>query len=656
MRLSQRPLISAIGGLWATTGLWIANKQGHWVYLGFLVVKGSFTPNAPPVAATSKRTRVATAKVTDPNNIGDIEVTAHQRARIEAEATNSATNADGTSPGENVEHAKATTKRKTATNSQQPSKKKRSNVMTKSSTEDADTESNQPEAMVIEVSKSEVEEQPKLSPTCDVNHFFEKISVHGDKKPKRKCTGKYRNWAKANGFVSMLPIDTQARRKEMEESQSTLDRHVQPLLPKETVVPYSDELFLEAAIEWLVETNQPVDAIHHPKFQNMIDIAARATNGVKIPGWKATRRAIINLFKKNLTALRKQLLFIREFLYELARKEKDLTKRRKIDRLALTDDEWIQVNTLIDLLAHADKAQQAFSSEHDPTLHNALLALEKLHNAWEKHTSRPKYAAFTNALEAGIEKLEGYYNKTSDSDAYVFSMVLDPRQKMHYFQMNWSEDERKKVTTFTEKIFKERYEQINQTSLTGTQKAKLTKTNSTLLREVSDDEGDEVDMPTQEPVRTTGGVEPWRSEFNLYLSTIDSVPEGVSIVKWWGMRTAMYPTWSSLARDYLAIMGSSVSSERAFSGGGLVITKRRNRLKSDIVEALQFLKCLIKHDLIYWEHATSKTEYAFKVQDVKEELEIIEEREELLKNNTYIEIWHPESDSDNDNEWEDVIV
>lgn len=53
--------------------------------------------------------------------------------------------------------------------------------------------------------------------------------------------------------------------------------------------------------------------------------------------------------------------------------------------------------------------------------------------------------------------------------------------------------------------------------------------------------------------------------------------------------------WASLARDYLAIMASSVSSERAFSSAGITITKRRNRLKGDIMEALQFLKSFYRH-------------------------------------------------------------
>ncbi len=46
-------------------------------------------------------------------------------------------------------------------------------------------------------------------------------------------------------------------------------------------------------------------------------------------------------------------------------------------------------------------------------------------------------------------------------------------------------------------------------------------------------------------------------------------------------------------------MASSVSSERAFSSAGITISKRRNRLGADIVEALQFLKFTFHHDIIF---------------------------------------------------------
>jgi len=51
-----------------------------------------------------------------------------------------------------------------------------------------------------------------------------------------------------------------------------------------------------------------------------------------------------------------------------------------------------------------------------------------------------------------------------------------------------------------------------------------------------------------------------------------------------------YPTLARIARDYLPIQGSAVASERAFSGGALTGTKRRNRLNAKTFEALQILK------------------------------------------------------------------
>ena len=45
-------------------------------------------------------------------------------------------------------------------------------------------------------------------------------------------------------------------------------------------------------------------------------------------------------------------------------------------------------------------------------------------------------------------------------------------------------------------------------------------------------------------------------------------------------------------------MPTSVSSERAFSQGGITISDRRTRLKADVVEALQFLKCSLRQDLL----------------------------------------------------------
>ena len=46
-------------------------------------------------------------------------------------------------------------------------------------------------------------------------------------------------------------------------------------------------------------------------------------------------------------------------------------------------------------------------------------------------------------------------------------------------------------------------------------------------------------------------------------------------------------------------MASSVSSESTFSAAGITISKHRNRLEGDIIEALQCLKSFIHQDLIF---------------------------------------------------------
>jgi hypothetical protein len=79
---------------------------------------------------------------------------------------------------------------------------------------------------------------------------------------------------------------------------------------------------------------------------------------------------------------------------------------------------------MIMLFQFADVAQQAFSSELGSTLHLAIPALETLHKAWSSRVKRTKYACFTPALDAVAEKLDEYYEKTTESPVYIMSMCL----------------------------------------------------------------------------------------------------------------------------------------------------------------------------------------------------------------------------------------
>jgi len=121
--------------------------------------------------------------------------------------------------------------------------------------------------------------------------------------------------------------------------------------------------------------------------------------------------------------------------------ERDLSKRAKIDYLRLSSTEWTRVGQFADLLSvrifllfanifltnlfsfkYADVAQQAFSSDAGTTLHLAIPALETLYKAWSSRAERPKYAQFSPALNAAAKKIDEYYEKTTESPAYIMTM------------------------------------------------------------------------------------------------------------------------------------------------------------------------------------------------------------------------------------------
>ncbi|KAJ7627443.1 hypothetical protein FB45DRAFT_749957 [Roridomyces roridus] len=123
----------------------------------------------------------------------------------------------------------------------------------------------------------------------------------------------YQAWCKSTGFLSKLPDDAKARleaeqaaalKKKVLEQQ-TLDPHLREKPAR--LAPYTDQLFHDAAIDWLVATDQPIDALTHPKFQEMVNIAARATQGVTFPNRAQTRAAIIRHFHDQINKLKIRL-------------------------------------------------------------------------------------------------------------------------------------------------------------------------------------------------------------------------------------------------------------------------------------------------------------------------------------------------------------
>ncbi|KIK73434.1 hypothetical protein PAXRUDRAFT_20857 [Paxillus rubicundulus Ve08.2h10] len=128
------------------------------------------------------------------------------------------------------------------------------------------------------------------------------------------------------------------------------------------------------------------------------------------------------------------------FVYELGLQVDMMAKQKKIDELMLTEEEWKRVKLFASLLAHADNAQQSFSTDKGCNFQHALPALEALHKAWTIHSDYEKYSPFKDGLDAATDKLAEYYNCTADSYVYTLSILPDPSQKDLYFKKYWGRD------------------------------------------------------------------------------------------------------------------------------------------------------------------------------------------------------------------------
>ncbi|PPR05281.1 hypothetical protein CVT24_007885 [Panaeolus cyanescens] len=188
----------------------------------------------------------------------------------------------------------------------------------------------------IDISDDEGDVKPlnASNPIADIQHFFTDAPRENNK-PRKFCNpcgggkvlsaehttlrrhmkkhrGIYYKWAKDNNFDSMIPGDPAMRKKAAEDAkkkiqQTQMDNHFEKEDPTTKPERYSDEAFSAATTEWIVQTNQPIQASEHPSFKRMINLAAQATRGIAIPSRKQNRRNILRMFKQRMKKLKKRL-------------------------------------------------------------------------------------------------------------------------------------------------------------------------------------------------------------------------------------------------------------------------------------------------------------------------------------------------------------
>jgi hypothetical protein len=74
-----------------------------------------------------------------------------------------------------------------------------------------------------------------------------------------------------------------------------------------------------------------------------------------------------------------------------------------------------------------------------------------------------------------------------------------------------------------------------------------------LLRELSSDDDADIDAPSS---LLADSSKPWQKEFNQYLDVRDEVPEGMTLIQWWGVGL----TCSSCSVTYYVLVKCTTST------------------------------------------------------------------------------------------------
>ncbi|OWT42447.1 hypothetical protein VFPPC_18547 [Pochonia chlamydosporia 170] len=236
----------------------------------------------------------------------------------------------------------------------------------------------------------------------------------------------------------------------------------------------------------------------------------------------------------------------------------------------LSSEDWIILEKIKFFLEKLKMTTKALESSF-ATLDNVLLAMDfvlaQFEAGKEAYTDDPIMAPMYNS---GWAKLDKYYRLTDESPAYVAAIVLHPSHKWHYIHENWKPEWVESSKKLIEALWGE-YKPVG----------------SPPLSEV--------------PRATTNEFLKWRNkhlqpalitdEYEHYCKS-ERVYGFTSALTWWLEETQQktYPNFSKMAVDMLSIPAMSAEPERLFSGAKITITDRRNRMGSDVIEALECLK------------------------------------------------------------------
>lgn len=268
------------------------------------------------------------------------------------------------------------------------------------------------------------------------------------------------------------------------------------------------------------------------------------------------------------------------------------------DRLAgpIPDTTWSYLTELMSFLRPIKGATTLMSGKNYPTFGVALVVFHLV----SKHAGKTVENAvswYTKDFARAFKKKIDEYIPLVKTDEAQIAAVLDPRAKSHLSKIGIDVQQVKRlVEAEYERVYRDAYER-SESCLTEAERTQQE-------REEAEDEDalySLIDEHIEPELHVGSSSEPFSSELSRWLDhndrSMNLKTTSRAVCSWMKHEAASFPRIKMMARDYLAVMATSVPSEEAFSASGTTITPRRAKLGDDAVTAIVELQEFLAFNL-----------------------------------------------------------
>ncbi|KAF7360904.1 Dimer-Tnp-hAT domain-containing protein [Mycena sanguinolenta] len=253
--------------------------------------------------------------------------------------------------------------------------------------------------------------------------------------------------------------------------------------------------------------------------------------------------------------------------------------------LLLTADDWKLLDNLHKILHPFTKVTLQMSKSSTPTLPWVIPMYEKMLEHLREHVSNNDLSlSLREAVGAGLTKLEEYYEKACGCQFNVIATVLHPSLGLSWFGKYGEERKNQAKILFTHAY--DSYKKIYDNEMARTKRAARAQQPtqpSSFLDNICAFDNEDMD-------------ETLASELDLFFAAFRTHGRGErdAPLVWWKEYAYRFPVVARMARDFLAIPGTSVSVEHLFSRSRHLCHEARGSMKAETITQAILTKMRIK--------------------------------------------------------------